>query len=141
MASRRGQVNRSRRTSQNLLESDSTLLEGQRGVVGLVEGQQIEGDEASGSLLREQLDPAGRGMDTLLQYLEFEPVSDHDDDLPIDDTAFRQVLFDRLNHFGEIPRHRPLVARADLYLITIPEDDRPEAVPLRLVREIAGGNL
>ena len=85
-------MNRSRRTSQSLLKSNSTLLERLRGVVGVVEGQQIEGDEASRSLLREQLDPAGGGMDPLLQHLELEPVPDHDDDLSIDDAAFRKVL-------------------------------------------------
>ena len=134
IASRRGQVNRSRRAGQSLLESNPTLLEGQRGVVNVIEGQQIEGDEASRSLLREQLDTAGGGMDALLQHLELEPVPDDDDDLPIDDAAFRQVLFDRLNQFGEVARHRPLVTGADLDLIAIPEDDRSEAIPLRLVR-------
>src|SRR5690606_13074272 len=38
------------------------------------------------------------------------------------------------NHqVGEVARHRTFVARPDLDLVAVPEDDRPEAVPLRFV--------
>ena len=38
----------------------------------------------AGVSLRQQLDPAGRGMDALLQHLELQPVADHDHDLAVD---------------------------------------------------------
>ena len=52
---------------------------------------------------------------------------------PSIDAALRQVGLDRLDHLGEVAGHRLLVARADLDLVAVAEDDRAEAVPLRFV--------
>ena len=78
-------------------------------------------------------------MDALLQRLEVQPVAgraDHDD-LAVDHAALRQVAPHRLDDLGEVPGHRPLVAAADLDLVAVAEDDRPEAVPLRLVHQVS----
>src|SRR5439155_4800339 len=40
----------------------------------------------------------------------------------------------RRHEFGKVAGHWPLVAAADLHLVAVAEDDRTEAVPLRLVR-------
>ena len=51
----------------------------------------------------------------------------------------REVGQHRVDHLREVAGHRALVAAADLHLVAVPEDDRAEAVPLRLV-ELAGGD-
>src|SRR6185312_13825468 len=64
-----------------------------------------------------------------------------DDDLPIDHAPFRQLLDDPGDQLGKVPRHRPLVAAADLHLVAVAEDDGPEPVPLRLIAVLAVGYL
>src|ERR671919_1575362 len=78
-------------------------------------------------------------MDPLLERLELEPLSRRvgHDDLAVDDDPVGQVRLDRLDQLREIPGHRPLVAAADLDLLTVAENDRAEPVPLRLEREVA----
>ena len=44
-----------------------------------------------------------------------------------------------LDHLGEVAGQRALVAAAQLHLVAVPEDDAPEAVPLRLVEHALGG--
>ena len=56
-----------------------------------------------------------------------------DHDLAVDDRARREVAPDRLDDLGEVARHRPLLAAADLDLVAVAEHDRAEAVPLGLV--------
>ena len=90
----------------------------------------------------EQLDPAGGRVDALLQRLEVERVAlgvGHDH-LAVDHRPLREVGQHRRDDLGEVAGHRLLVAAADLDLVAVPEDDRPEAVPLRLV-DLAGRDL
>ena len=61
---------------------------------------------------------------------------DDEDDLAVDDALVGEVGEDGLDDVGEVARHRLLVARPDLDEVTGPEDDRPEAVPLRLVEHL-----
>ena len=49
-----------------------------------------------------------------------------------DDLAVDHVAAWREAQLGEVARQRPVVARADLGLVTVDEDDRAKAVPLRL---------
>ena len=142
----RRQVDRRRRVGERRLEPPTPLGERPRREVIVVLGEQVEDDEAGRRLLGQQPDPAGRGVQAQLQRLEVQGaalrVDEHD--LAVDDAALGQVRADRLDDLGEVPRHRPLVAAADLDLVAVPEDDRTEPVPLRLVelpRRYAGADL
>ncbi len=68
----RGDVDRRFRVGQALLEPGPALGEGPLGQVLVAERQQVERDEAGRGLLGEQLDPARRRVDALLQGLEVE---------------------------------------------------------------------
>jgi hypothetical protein len=70
-------------------------------------------------------------VDALLQHLELEAVSggsDHDD-LAVDDAPLGKVGTDRLDQLREVAGHGFLVAAADLHVVAVSENDRPEAVP------------
>ena len=73
-------------------------------------------------------------MDALLQRLEVQAAVGGDDDLAVEHAPLRELRLERRHEFGEVARHRPLVAAAELDLVAVAEDDRAEAVPLRLVR-------
>src|SRR5262249_13588836 len=60
-------------------------------------------------------------------------------DLPVDHAPLRQLPDDLADKLGKVPRHRALVAAADLHLVTVAEDDGPEPVPFRLVAVAAVG--
>ena len=89
------------RVRQGLLKGGATLLERPLGVVGVVQRQQVEGNEARRRLLRQQPDPAGGRVDALLQHLELQPVADHNDDLAVDHAPLGQIGFDRLHDLGK----------------------------------------
>jgi hypothetical protein len=104
--------------------------------------EQVEGDEGRRRLLGEQPDARLRRVDALQQRLEVQPVALGDDDLAVDHAALGQRRLDRLDHLGEVAGERALVAAAQLHLVAVPEDDAPEAVPLRLVvHGLGGGHL
>ena len=52
----------------------------------------------------------------------------------------REVRQHRLDDLGEVAGHRPFVAAADLHLVAVAEDDRPESVPLGLVELVRPGS-
>jgi hypothetical protein len=82
-------------------------------------------------------------MDPLLEHLEVEPVAggaDHDD-LAVEDAARGEVGPDGLDDLGEVAGHRLLVAAADLDLVAVSENDRPEAIPFGFVAQVAGGDV
>ena len=142
----RRDVDRWGRVGEGHLQPTAPLGEGARGEVLVALREQVEDDEAGRGLFGQQPDPARGGVQAQLQRLEVQGaalrVDEHD--LAVDDAAFGQVRADRLDDLGEVPRHRTLVAAADLDLVTVPEDDRAEPVPLRLVqlpRRYAGTDL
>src|SRR2546430_2746398 len=71
-------------------------------------------------------------MDPQQQRLELEATLAGDDDLAIEDATVRQGGAEPGSELGEIAIERLEVARLDVRLVTVAEDDRPEAVPLRL---------
>ncbi len=137
----RGEVDRRFRRGQRLLQPGSALGERVLGQVLVAQRQQVERDEAGRGLDGQQVHPAGRRVDALLQHLELQrvalPVQHHD--LAVDHRPLREVGQHGLHQLREVAGHRALVAAADLHLGAVPEDDRAEAVPLRLV-ELAGGD-
>ena len=138
----RGEVDRRPGLGQRLLQPGPALGERALGEVLVAQRQQVERDEAGRGLDRQQVHPARGRVDALLQHLELQrvalPVEHHD--LAVDHRALREVGHHRVDDLGEVPGHRPLVAAADLHLVAVAEDDRAEAVPLRLV-ELAGGDI
>ena len=71
-------------------------------------GEHVEGDERGGRLRGQPIDARLGGMDALQQRVEVEPVATGvgDDDLAVDDAAFRQGLAERLEQFGEVAGQR-----------------------------------
>jgi len=78
-------------------------------------------------------DPGVRRVDALQQRVEVQPAVPRDDDLAVQHTAWRKLLPKRRDHLGEVPGERLAGTAADLDLVAVTEDDRPEAVPLGLV--------
>ena len=138
----RGDVDRRAGRGERLLQPGPALRERAIGQVLVAQRQQVERDEAGRRLLGQQVHPAGRGVDALLQHLELQrvalPVQHHD--LAVDHRPLREVGQHRVDQLREVAGHRALVAAADLDLGAVPEDDRAEAVPLGLV-QLSGGDL
>ena len=116
---------------QRLDEPTPPLGEGLRHQVVVADGEQVEPDERGGRALCEHAHAAVGWVDALLEGVEVEAAVDREDDLPVDDAARRQVLPQRLDELGEVPRHRALVAAAEFDLVPVLEDDGAEAVPFR----------
>jgi hypothetical protein len=139
----RRDVDRRPRVHERRLECGPSLGERPLHEVIVAERQQVERDEVRRRGLREELHPAGGGVDPLLEGLELQTahllVGHHD--LAVDDAPFGQVRLDRLDDLREVPGHRALVAAPDLDLLLVAEDDGPEPVPLRLVRERPGRDV
>src|ERR1022692_228656 len=112
-----------------------SLRERLAGVVGVPERQQVERDKRGRGLLGKQPDPAVGRMNPLQQRLEVQlaAVGVRYDDLAVDHAALGQTRQRGADHLGEVAGHRPLIAAADLYLGAVAEDDRPEAIPFRLI--------
>jgi hypothetical protein len=136
-------VDRRSDRGQRFFERGAALRERTGHVVRVAEGQQVEGREVGRRLRRQQADPARRRVDALQQGVEVQPlaVCVRDHDLAVDHRALGEVGQHRLDQFREVAGHRPLVPAADLDLGAVPEDDRPEAVPLRLEAVRAVRNL
>jgi hypothetical protein len=135
----RGQVDRRRRLRHRLLEHGAAALEWKLSAVLIAECEQVEGYERRGGLAGQQPDPARGGMDPLQQGLEVQPpaIGAGYDDLAVDNGPGRQAFQYRGDQLGKVPGHRTLVAAADLDLIAVAEDDRPEAIPFRLIAQLA----
>ena len=76
-------------------------------------------------------------MDALLQRLEIQALigaaGSGDDDLAVDHAPRRQLGGGRGDQFGKISGHRSLIAAAQLDLIAVAEQDRPESIPFGLI--------
>jgi hypothetical protein len=77
-------------------------------------------------------------VDALLQSVEVEavPVGIRDDDLAVDDAPVGDRREQWLDQLREVAVERLLVAAREMDLVAVPEDDAPEAVPLRFVEEV-----
>jgi hypothetical protein len=117
---------------ERLDEPASTLGERMPRQVLVADREQVEPHERSGGALGEHPHPAVSRMDALLKRVEVEATVGHEDDLPVDDAASRQVPSECLHQLGEVPGHRALVAAAEFDLVAVPEDDGAESVPFRL---------
>ena len=73
-------------------------------------------------------------MDTLLQRFEVQAVVSGDDNLAVNDAAFRELCLDRRDELGEVAGHRPLIATAQLDLISVAKAYGPESIPFGLIR-------
>ena len=118
--------------------SGAALAERPPGEVVVAQRQQVEGHELRRRLDRQLLHPARRRVDALAEQVEVEAVlaRPHHDDLAVDDAPVGQVGQRGLDDLGEVAGHRLLVAAADLDQVAGAEDDRAEAVPLRLEADV-----
>src|SRR3954471_15114949 len=71
-------------------------------------------------------------MDPEQERLEGKLPVRRDHDLAIDDATLRQARLQRVGELGKVAIERLEVTTLDQDLVAVAEDDRPEAVPLRL---------
>ena len=74
-------------------------------------------------------------MEAVLEHLELEAVADGHEDLAVQDAAVGELLAHRRRDLGEVAGERLGVARRQLDLVAVLEDDAAEPVPLRLERQ------
>ena len=95
-------------------------------------GEQVEGDIGRRDFLAQQLDPALGRVDPLLQQVELDLAGvAADNQLAVQHPAPR-----RPGELREVARQRFAAARLHVGLVAVDEDDRAEAVELRLVRPL-----
>ena len=102
----------------------------------VTDAQEVERDERRRCLAREHAHARLGGMDPLLQRVEVETRLAGDHDLAVDDDPIGQLALERVDQLGEVARHRAFVAATELDLVTVPEHDAPEAVPLGFEHEV-----
>ena len=136
-----GQVDRRGTVREGLLQHAPPLGKRPAGEVLVVQRQQVERHKLRRRLRRQELHPAGRGVDPLLERFKVQPVTGltYQDDLAVEHAARRQVRLQCLHQFGEVAGHGLAVAAADLHLVAVPENDGPEAVPLRFEAPFRAG--
>ena len=129
---RRRQVDRRRRATEHGLQPRPSLAQRRVAQVLVADGQQVPGDERRGARLGQHLHPRRGRVDAEEQRLEVEHAVVRDDDLAVQDASLGQRGTQRIGQFGEVAVERLQVARLRVDLVAVTEDDRPEAVPLRL---------
>ena len=102
-------------------------------VRGVVVGQEVEGDEGGGRGLGQLPDSLLGRVDPLGQGIEIEAPGTDDNHLAVEDAPGRQLPTRGLDQFGEVTGQRLLVATAQLYLVSVLENDAAKAVPFRFV--------
>ena len=135
VAGRRGQVDRRLGRPEDRLEPGAPLSLLDRPEVLVPERQEVPRHEAGRRLGRQHPDPRFGRVDPEQERVEVErPVGPRDHDLAVEDAAFGERRAERLTELGEVAVERLEVPRLGEHLVAVAEDDRPEAVPLRLVQ-------
>src|SRR5204862_3899598 len=98
----------------------------------LLFGEKIEKHDRRRRLGRQLLHSRLGRMQSHLQGIELETFVADDDDLAVEDAALWQLRLQRWNKLREVAIERSLVATLDVDLVAIAEEERAEAVPLRL---------
>ena len=106
--------------------------EGVMGEVFVAEREEVEEDNGRGSLLREEFDAGGGGVDAELECVEVEAAVGGDDDLTIEDAAWGELLKEDGLDVGEVAVERLGVAALDEDVAVVAEDEGAESVPLGL---------
>src|SRR5450631_3052063 len=78
-------------------------------------------------------------MDAVEERVEVQSTRTGDDDFSVHDAPAWKRCLQRAKQLREIARHGPLVSTAELHLVSIPENNGAEAVPLRLEEDVSGG--
>ena len=102
--------------------------------VGGAFGEKVESDEPCRCGLAEHADARFSRMDTLLQGAEVKPVGADHDHLAVQYKLGRRQGAKGRQQLGEVAGHRPAPAAHQGDLVSVPVDERPEAVPFGLVR-------
>ena len=71
-------------------------------------------------------------MDALQEGVEVQAGGGGDHHLAVEDAPLRQLRPQRVEQLREVPGKGPLVAAAQLHLVTVTEQDATKTVPLRL---------
>src|SRR5207245_2334214 len=128
----RREMERRTELREQLLQQRAPLALRHRHPVAPTGGEEVEGHEARGCLLRELRHARGGGVQPHLQRVEVETARGRDHDLAIDHTAFRQLFEQRVVQFREIAVERLQVTALDVDVRGAAKHDRAEPVPLGL---------
>jgi len=133
VAGHRRQMHRRNERSERVLEQPPALRLRYLPQIAAVDREQVERDEGSRRFLRQLVDAGGRGVQPKLQRVEVEPLRRRDDNLAVDDQAWRQLVEHGAMHFREIPIERLQIAALDEDVVGAAKGDCAKAVPLGLV--------
>ena len=132
IARRGGEVDRTRRVAEELVEFRPPLLQRRAAQILVAEREHIPRDVGRRRLRGEKLDAGLGRMNPQEQGLEVQPGRADDDDLAVQDAALRERGGERRDELGKVPVHRLLVATLEQELVPVAKDERAEPVPLRL---------
>lgn len=94
--------------------------------------QHVQCDVRRGRLATQARDTGGRGVQAGQQLGEVEIRRAEDDELTVEHELRAGDGAQRVDDLREVPRERPLVAAAQVDVVTVAERETAEAVPLRL---------
>src|SRR5215207_746859 len=104
--------------------------------------EDVEGDERRRRLTRQHVDARDGWMNPLQEGVEIEALTTGDHDFAIDDDAGFEIGAQAGLDLRKVAPQRPQIATLNDQRIAVPEDERAESVPLRLVQPSpAGGHL
>src|SRR5581483_9914160 len=133
VARRRREVRGRADARERALEPRAALREERTAQVVSAVREEVEGDERRGRLRGELANARFRRVDAHLQRIEVEAVVGHDHDLAVEHDRRRQRFDEAARELREVAIQRLQVAALDIDVAVRREDDRAEAVPLRLV--------
>src|SRR5262245_28305244 len=137
VASHWGYINRRVDGRERLFQQRSPLGLRQLAHVAIVGREDVEGHKGGWRLFRQFRHARGSGVQPKLQQIEIKAVGRDDDDFPVDDQSRGKLFEERVVKFRKVPVERPEVAALNVDVVLPTENDRSEAVPLRLVEETA----
>ncbi len=109
IARRRDQMDRGAERLADRFEDSAALAKRCTGEVGVVQRQEVEGDELGRRFGGETVDAGLGRMDALLQGVEPEMIADRDDDLAVDHASLGQAVLERSEQLREIAGERSFV--------------------------------
>ena len=129
----RGEEDRLLHALEQLLEAFAALSQRLLAQVGRALSEQVESDEPCRRRLAEHADTRFSWVDPLLQRAEIQPVGPDHHQLAVEHELWLAQGAEGRQQLGEVAGHRPAAPAGQRHLVAVPEDERAEAVPFRLV--------
>ena len=129
-----GDVHRSLRVAEDVLQQGAALLERGGRQVFVAEREQVPQDDGRRGLLGQHRDAGVGRVDSLLQGLEVEDACAGDDQLAVENAAVGQGCLEGSLQLGEVAQQGLAVPGLEVQLVAVAEHEDPKPVPLRLVQ-------